>query len=104
MALGKIRLDFGATGSIVFGAASAGAVLPANTELLGLTTTNACHFRIGNGAQTAVQGDPALGVGGEMIILKLNLSNLPDTNIAAISDTASGGAAGTLTFYRVFEE
>lgn len=83
--------------NIAIGAASAGATLPTSSTLVGFSCTSACHFRTGNGAQTAVATDPMLTPGMGLLVL-----NIPTfhNNVAVIQDSATG----QFNFFPVYED
>lgn len=101
--LDKTIIDFSESGQassgvIAIGAASVSAAVPANTELLMLTSTAAgAHFRIGVGTQTALAADPMVTAG---ITLVVKLDPSLSYNLAAIQD---GSATGNLSYFRVYE-
>lgn len=98
----KVQYDFGgisgvpASGVVSATTVSSSASVPANTDLLAITVTANCMFRIGNGAQTATVTDPLL-TPSKPVVIKL-LPNVSYT-IAAITPTGTA----TLSFARVFE-
>jgi hypothetical protein len=99
MALQKLKIDFLgiAPAVITLSASSQTVVLPAGIELLGISTTSNCHFRVTPAAQaTALASDPLLTPNSEIQILKINPV---DTNLSVIWDTA----VGNFSYFRVFE-
>lgn len=100
MASSKYRIDFANAVTVALGAGSATAALPANSQLVGVSTTGNCHFRISAAAQaTAILTDPLLTPNSEIQILRLDGT---DTNISAIQDATTPNT-GVLSCFRVFE-
>lgn len=99
----KVQYDFGGTsgvpasGVISATTTSASASVPAGTELLAVTVSANCFFRIGVGAQTATITDPML-TPSKPVVIKLQ-SDAAYT-IAAICPAAG---SATISFARVFE-
>lgn len=104
----KIIIDFGGhsgvpnSGALTVTSTSSNSAVPANTELLGITATAACHFRIGVGTQTALQTDPMASPGFQPLYVKLDTS--ATYNIAAVIDpNQTPNTTATLAFFRVME-
>lgn len=102
----KVMLDSPpASISITCSAASASAAVPAGTEILGIVATSPVHYRIGVGAQTAVQSDPMASPGFQPLFIKLDADQ--SYTIAAILDTNQGpvspATAATLNAFKCYE-
>lgn len=100
MATQTINIDFNnpSSNTIALGAV-AGAALPANTKLLGITTTGNCHFRLGVAGVTATITDPLLTPNSEIQVLVVPGDA---TNISVIADAQTPNT-GVFSFFRVFE-
>lgn len=100
--MGKFNIDYASAVNITLTATSATAVLPANSQLVGVTSNVNARFRISPLAQaTSVAGDPLLTPNSEIQIIRISGS---DTNISAILDLSVTPAANQyLSCFRVFE-
>lgn len=97
-----MRIDYAGLNSVAVGltASSASVTLPANTELVSLTTSGNAHFRFTNGASTATVNDPMIVAGSGPWIFKLE----PGTTwtLSVISDAVLV-ASGTVSAFTVKE-
>lgn len=100
--MGKFNIDYASAVNITLTATSATAVLPANSQLVGVTSNVNARFRISPLAQAiSVAGDPLLTPNSEIQIIRISGS---DTNISAILDLSVTPAANQyLSCFRVFE-
>lgn len=85
-------------GNLVIGAASVSVTLPVGIECLALSTAANCHFRITNGASTAVATDPLITASSQIQTFKL-----PSNIVWTLSAIQDGASAGNLNYFPVFE-
>lgn len=99
----KFKIDYATAVNISLSATSATAVLPANTQLVGVTTTANCRFRFSTAAlATAVATDPLLTPNSEIQVLRIEYD--VDTNVSAILDASAGTPTSpSISIFRVFE-
>jgi hypothetical protein len=98
MSMSKFRIDYATAINIAFTSASVTGVIPANSQLIGITCDVPCRFRVSPLAQAvAVATDPLLTPNSEIQIIRLEGT---DTNVSAIADPTTGG---NLSVFRVFE-
>lgn len=102
MASSKFRIDYASAINLTLTATSATAALPANSQLIGVSTNTNARFRVSPAAQaTAVVTDPLLTPNSEIQILRIEGT---DTNISAILDPLISVVANlSLSCFRVFE-
>lgn len=108
MALEKTFYDFSLSGvpgvsgniALVSGTSATSGTLPVGIELLMVVVSNACHFRIGVGAQTAVVTDPMINPGSAGTVIKLADPSLAYT-LAVIPDNNAN--LGNVNYFRVYE-
>lgn len=85
-------------GNLVIGAASVSVTLPVGIECLALSTAANCHFRLTQGASTAVATDPMITASSQIQTVKL-----PANIIWTLSAIQDGASAGNLNYFPVFE-
>jgi hypothetical protein len=102
MSSNKFSIDYASAINITLTATSATAVLPANSQLVGVTSNVNARFRVSPLAlATSVATDPLLTPNSEIQIIRIGGA---DTNISAILDTSvTPAAAQFLSCFRVFE-
>lgn len=102
MSMSKFRIDYATAVNLTLTAASATVALPANSQLIGVTTNVNARFRVSPAAQAvAVAADPLLTPNSEIQIIRLEGY---DTNISALLDLSVTPAANQfLSCFRVFE-
>ena len=96
MPANSYRIDYLSAVSGTVGASSVNLALPANSDLIGITSVANAHFRVGTGTQTAIATDPLYVPNEGMLIVKIDSGQ---NNIAFIQD---GASTGTFSVYRVF--
>lgn len=102
MSLGKYTIDYASAVNLTLTATSSTVALPANSQLVGVSTAFNARFRISPLAQaTSVATDPLLTPNSEIQIIRVGGY---DTNISAILDLSVTPAANQfLSCFRVYE-
>lgn len=96
----RVDMAAGSSVAIALTAVTASATLPANTELVALSTSGNAHFRFTNGASSAVVTDPMITANSQIQLFKLDSATT--WTLSVISDAVLV-TNGTVSAFRVFE-